>query len=121
MPPKKNAPPPKNKGPTTKTLNKEKAKVVDDKTFGLKNKNKSKVVQAHIKTVTVQVMDGGTKKVSIKIRNLICNNLTRFALSFFRVANAPKRRQKPKKRQTNRNQPLRRRFWPLFSRESPRS
>jgi hypothetical protein len=29
---------------TTKTLQKEKAKVVEDKTFGLKNKNKSKVV-----------------------------------------------------------------------------
>ena len=30
---------------STKTENKMKAKIVDDKTFGLKNKNKSKVVQ----------------------------------------------------------------------------
>ena len=44
MPPKK-----QQKGPSNKTLEKEKKKVVEDKTFGLKNKNKSKVVQAHIK------------------------------------------------------------------------
>lgn len=31
----------KKEGPSTKTVNKEKAKVVEDKTFGLKNKNKS--------------------------------------------------------------------------------
>ena len=42
MPPKKAA---KATGPSTKTINKEKAKVVEDRTFGLKNKNKSKVVQ----------------------------------------------------------------------------
>ena len=60
MPPKKN----NQKGPSAKTLQKEKAKVVEDKTFGLKNKNKSKVVQAHIRQVTTQVMDGGSKKVS---------------------------------------------------------
>ena len=41
--------------------------MVEDKTFGLKNKNKSKVVQQHIKQVTTQVMDGGTKKVSTRI------------------------------------------------------
>ena len=60
MPPKKNQ-----KGPSNKTLEKEKKKVVEDKTFGLKNKNKSKVVQQHIRQVTNQVMDGGSKKVSI--------------------------------------------------------
>lgn len=31
--------------PSKKTQEKEKAKIVDDKTFGLKNKNKSKTVQ----------------------------------------------------------------------------
>lgn len=39
---------PKKKGgnePSKKTIEKEKQKVVEDKTFGLKNKNKSKVVQ----------------------------------------------------------------------------
>lgn len=58
MPPKKQP-----KGPSAKTLNKEKAKVVEDKTFGLKNKNKSKVVQNYVKQVATQVMDGD-KKVS---------------------------------------------------------
>lgn len=59
MPPKKQP-----KGPSAKTLQKEKMKVVEDKTFGLKNKNKSKVVQNYVKQVATQVMDGGTKKVS---------------------------------------------------------
>lgn len=45
MPPKKKEP----KGPSNKTLQKEKAKVVEDKTFGLKNKNKSKAVQNYVK------------------------------------------------------------------------
>jgi len=40
MPPKKS----KGNEPSTKTENKIKTKVVDDLTFGLKNKNKSKVV-----------------------------------------------------------------------------
>jgi hypothetical protein len=48
MPPKKN----KASVPTNKTLEKEKKKVVDDKTFGLKNANKSKKVQGYIKQVT---------------------------------------------------------------------
>ena len=47
MPPKKNQ-----KGPSAKTVQKEKAKLVEDKTFGLKNKNKSKVVQNYVKQVS---------------------------------------------------------------------
>jgi len=45
--------PPKKKGnePSAKTINKMKEKIVDDKTFGLKNKNKSKVVQQYVKQV----------------------------------------------------------------------
>ena len=35
----------KDKGPSAKTIKKEKEKLVEDKTFGLKNKNKSKQVQ----------------------------------------------------------------------------
>jgi hypothetical protein len=31
----------KPEGPSKKSINKEKAKVIEDKTFGLKNKNKS--------------------------------------------------------------------------------
>jgi hypothetical protein len=39
-----------------KTQDKKKAKVVEDLTFGLKNKNKSKVVQKYCKEVQNRVM-----------------------------------------------------------------
>ncbi|CAK4491267.1 unnamed protein product [Aphanomyces euteiches] len=42
-------------GPSKKTVQKAKEKIVEDKTFGLKNKNKSKNVQNYIKQVTHQV------------------------------------------------------------------
>ena len=45
MPPKKAAAKKGPEGPSNKTILKEKAKILEDKTFGLKNKNKSKVVQ----------------------------------------------------------------------------
>ncbi|CAD2105973.1 zinc finger protein, putative [Plasmodium vinckei brucechwatti] len=51
MPPKKE---------NTKKIEKEKQKIVEDKTFGLKNKNKSKSVQRYIKGVQQQVFQ--TKK-----------------------------------------------------------
>ena len=58
--------PPKNKdGPSTKTVQKEKKKVVEDLTFGLKNKNKSAKVQQYVKQVTHQVMHGSDRKVRI--------------------------------------------------------
>jgi len=41
--------------PSTKTINKNKDKVIQDLTFGLKNKNKSKVVQQYVKEVTAKV------------------------------------------------------------------
>jgi hypothetical protein len=41
---------------------KKKAKILEDKTFGLKNKNKSKKVQAHIQSVTKSVMNSGDAK-----------------------------------------------------------
>ena len=37
--------PPKATGPSKKTEQKRQDKIIEDKTFGLKNKNKSKVVQ----------------------------------------------------------------------------
>jgi 1,2-phenylacetyl-CoA epoxidase catalytic subunit len=43
-------------GMSKKTENKKKEKVVEDLTFGLKNKNKSKVVQQYVKEVTNKVM-----------------------------------------------------------------
>jgi hypothetical protein len=56
MPPKV-----KKEGETTKTLNKKKDKVIDDLTFGLKNKNKSKVVQKYCQEVTNKVKFDGVK------------------------------------------------------------
>lgn len=54
------------KGPSKKTVEKAKAKVVEDKTFGLKNKNKSAKVQNYVKAVANQVMKtnqkGGAEK-----------------------------------------------------------
>ena len=41
--------------PSTKTINKNKDKVIQDLTFGLKNKNKSKVVQQYVKEVPAKV------------------------------------------------------------------
>lgn len=64
MPPKKKAAEPK--GPSAKTLQKEKNKVIEDKTFGLKNKNKSKTVQNYVKQVSNQVNYGGQKGVSFQ-------------------------------------------------------
>lgn len=46
-----------------KTENKQKAKVVEDLTFGLKNKNKSAKVQQYVKQVQHQVMHGAERKV----------------------------------------------------------
>jgi hypothetical protein len=48
--------PPKAKsGASKKTVDKVKNKIVEDKTFGLKNKNKSKTVQKYIQGVTKNV------------------------------------------------------------------
>jgi len=51
-------PPKKASGPSKKTVEKAKQKVVDDKTFGIKNKNKSKKVEQYIKGVASQVKGG---------------------------------------------------------------
>lgn len=45
-----------------KAEQKRKSKIVEDKTFGLKNKNKSKKVQAFIQQTTKSVMQGGDAK-----------------------------------------------------------
>eukprot|EP00002_Diphylleia_rotans_P012412 TRINITY_DN2427_c0_g1_i1.p1 TRINITY_DN2427_c0_g1~~TRINITY_DN2427_c0_g1_i1.p1 ORF type:complete len:368 (+),score=110.80 TRINITY_DN2427_c0_g1_i1:81-1184(+) len=47
--------PPKKDAPSKKTADKAKQKVIEDKTFGLKNKNKSKKVEQYIKSVQNQV------------------------------------------------------------------
>ncbi|EZG43454.1 putative CCCH-type Zn-finger protein [Gregarina niphandrodes] len=53
--------PPKAKAAQSKQELKAKQKVVEDKTFGLKNKNKSKAVQKYIKSVQAQVTGGRVK------------------------------------------------------------
>ena len=56
MPPKKKAGP----GPSKKSAEKQKDKTLEDKTFGLKNKKKSKNVQKFIQEVTKQVKGNRT-------------------------------------------------------------
>jgi hypothetical protein len=55
----------KNNAPSTKTEKKKREKIIEDKTFGLKNKNKSKTVQNYIKGVQQVVKGvGGQKDVN---------------------------------------------------------
>lgn len=54
--------PSKKKDGSKKTEQKKKQKLVEDKTFGLKNKNKSKKVQAHIQSVSKNVFNSGDPK-----------------------------------------------------------
>eukprot|EP01117_Protostelium_nocturnum_P004505 TRINITY_DN1626_c0_g1_i1.p1 TRINITY_DN1626_c0_g1~~TRINITY_DN1626_c0_g1_i1.p1 ORF type:complete len:390 (+),score=159.86 TRINITY_DN1626_c0_g1_i1:126-1295(+) len=53
--------PPKG-GPSKKTAEKAKNKVIEDKTFGLKNKNKSKTVQKYVQAVANNVKGGQTSR-----------------------------------------------------------
>lgn len=64
--------PPKDK-PSKKAVEKEKQRIVEDKTFGLKNKNKSKKVEKYIKSVQSQVANKGVDKVIIHILLLSVN------------------------------------------------
>ena len=54
--------PPKKSNSTAKTVEKQKKQTVEDKTFGLKNKNKSKKVQEFVQTVQKQADDQASKK-----------------------------------------------------------
>ncbi|GBB95578.1 hypothetical protein RclHR1_02570012 [Rhizophagus clarus] len=56
MPPKKNQ-------QSDKSKQKDKQKIIEDKTFGLKNKKKSVKVQQQIKQIQSQVMSAGNRKV----------------------------------------------------------
>eukprot|EP00586_Coscinodiscus_wailesii_P021908 CAMPEP_0172496872 /NCGR_PEP_ID=MMETSP1066-20121228/94377_1 /TAXON_ID=671091 /ORGANISM="Coscinodiscus wailesii, Strain CCMP2513" /LENGTH=300 /DNA_ID=CAMNT_0013269399 /DNA_START=48 /DNA_END=950 /DNA_ORIENTATION=+ len=60
MPPKAKK---KKEQSSKKADQKKKEKILEDKTFGLKNKNKSKVVQARIKSVEKNVMNSGDPKM----------------------------------------------------------
>jgi hypothetical protein len=52
-------------GPETskKTVQKQKQKLLEDKTFGLKNKNKSKKVQQFVKSTEKSILNGGDPKL----------------------------------------------------------
>ncbi|KAI9502013.1 hypothetical protein BX070DRAFT_239929 [Coemansia spiralis] len=54
-------PPKKANGASKKTESKEKKKIIEDKTFGLKNKNKSSKVAKYVKQVEQQVMSANRK------------------------------------------------------------
>jgi hypothetical protein len=51
-----------------KTEQKKKEKIIEDKTFGLKNKNKSKSVQRYIQSVAANVQNTGTKQAKAEVR-----------------------------------------------------
>lgn len=57
----------KQEEPSGKSVKKAQNKVIEDKTFGLKNKNKSKVVQEYVKTVSNQVKHGQVKGGASKL------------------------------------------------------
>lgn len=52
----------KETAPSKKSENKVKAKIIEDKTFGLKNKNKSSKVGKYVAQVEAQVMSAGSRK-----------------------------------------------------------
>lgn len=51
---------------SNKTVQKEKAKIIEDKTFGLKNKGKSSKVQKYVETVKSQVQNDGVRKKKVE-------------------------------------------------------
>jgi hypothetical protein len=53
------------KGPSKKTESKAQAKIIEDKTFGLKNKNKSAKVTQYIKQLESQVKGGNSRKAKV--------------------------------------------------------
>jgi hypothetical protein len=48
--------------PSKKAEQKKKNQVIEDRTFGLKNKNKSKKVQSYVQSVTTSVLNSGDRK-----------------------------------------------------------
>lgn len=61
MPPKKAAG--AGGGESKKAVQKKKAQLIEDKTFGLKNKNKSKKVQQQVKSIEKNVLNSGDPKL----------------------------------------------------------
>jgi hypothetical protein len=67
--------PPKS-GPSKKTVDKAKNKIVEDKTFGLKNKNKSKTVQKYVQNVTNNVKGGSANQEAANRKKVIQDDQT---------------------------------------------
>lgn len=63
---------PKKDNVSAKTEKKKQDKIIEDKTFGLKNKNKSKAVQNYIRGVE-QVVKGGGKSSQAEINEMYAN------------------------------------------------
>lgn len=57
---------PKSNAPSKKTEQKQKQKIIEDKTFGLKNKNKSAKVGKYVATVEKQVKESGVGRKAAK-------------------------------------------------------
>ncbi|KAG7346654.1 DRG family regulatory protein, Tma46 [Nitzschia inconspicua] len=55
-------PPKKTQGASKKADQKKKNQAIEDRTFGLKNKNKSKKVQQYVQAVKTSVLNGGDRK-----------------------------------------------------------
>jgi len=115
--------PPKDSGMSKKTENKKKEKVVEDLTFGLKNKNKSKVVQQYVKEVTNKVMFS-----QVKVSEKFCLQLLmieqrawQHLLISFRAERKQSRSNKEKRKKPKRRRRSNRRFYRVFSNKLPRS
>ena len=75
MPPKKNQ-------QSDKSKQKDKQKIIEDKTFGLKNKKKSAKVQQQIKQIQSQVMAAGNRKAMVNTSPNFLNLNYTFGLRF---------------------------------------
>jgi isocitrate dehydrogenase kinase/phosphatase len=64
----------------TKTDMAKKQKVVEDKTFGLKNKNKSKNVQKYVQTLKQSVQPKADPKLAAKVR---CSFISRCSIGCY--------------------------------------
>lgn len=92
--------PPKNAGPSKKTEQKAKAKIIEDKTFGLKNKNKSAKVNQYIKTLEAQVKNmGNTKKAKV------WEGLYQFICMYIFLCSKMKRKPRQRRRRRRRRKP----------------
>ena len=98
MPPKK---------ATKKTAEKKAQKIIEDKTFGLKNKNKSKKVQQYVKSVKAQVhggsRGGGAGNPEKKGKGAKAKEDHELAMLFASVGGMEKKKKKKEKKEDEEN------------------